>query len=52
MSPILDELHVKHACQIYLKAKRELAITREEIPQLRHLSERLKFMSCSSSLEE
>jgi phenylalanine-4-hydroxylase len=42
VSPILDELHVKHACQIYLKAKRELAITREEIPQLRHLSERLK----------
>jgi phenylalanine-4-hydroxylase len=42
VSPKLDELHVQHASQIYLKAKRELAITREEIPQLRHLSERLK----------
>jgi phenylalanine-4-hydroxylase len=42
VSPNLDELHVKHACQIYLKAKRELAITREEIPQLRHLSDRLR----------
>ena len=40
VSPKLDELHVKHACQIYLKAKRELAITHDEIPQLRHLSER------------
>src|SRR5881394_3772744 len=26
VSPKLDELHLKHACQIYLKAKRELAI--------------------------
>ncbi len=42
VSPKLDELHQKHACQIYLKAKRELAITREEIPQLRHLSERVR----------
>jgi phenylalanine-4-hydroxylase len=42
VSPKLDELHVRHACQIYLQAKRELAITREEIPQLRHLSERLE----------
>src|SRR6202044_1972512 len=42
VSPKLDELHVKHASQIYLKAKRELAITREEIPQLRRLSERLQ----------
>src|SRR5712671_1895404 len=41
VSPKLDELHVKHASQIYLQAKRELAITREEIPQLRHLSERV-----------
>src|SRR6516162_2169812 len=40
VSPKLDELHVQHASQIYLKAKRELAITREEIPQLRTLSER------------
>jgi phenylalanine-4-hydroxylase len=42
VSPKLDELHQKHASQIYLKAKRELAITREEIPQLRHLSERVR----------
>ena len=41
VSPKLDELHVKHASQIYLQAKRELVITREAIPQLRHLSERL-----------
>jgi len=42
VSPKLDELHVRHASQIYLAAKRELAITREEIPQLRHLSDRLR----------
>jgi phenylalanine-4-hydroxylase len=41
VSPKLDELHRQHACQIYLNAKRELVITRDEIPQLRHLSERL-----------
>jgi phenylalanine-4-hydroxylase len=42
VSPKLDELHVKHASQAYLSAKRELAIKREEIPQLRHLSDRLR----------
>jgi phenylalanine-4-hydroxylase len=42
VSPMLDELHIKHASQIYLDAKRELAIGRDEIPQLRHLSERLR----------
>jgi len=42
VSPLLDELHLKHACQIYLAAKRDLAITRDEIPQLRHLSRRLE----------
>ena len=42
VSPKLDELHLKHASQLYLQAKRELAITRDEIPQLRHLSERLR----------
>lgn len=42
VTPKLDELHVKHASSIYLKAKRELAITREEIPQLRDLSDRLR----------
>src|SRR5437667_12542900 len=42
VSPKLDELHQKHASRIYLQGKRELAITREEIPQLRLLSERLQ----------
>jgi phenylalanine-4-hydroxylase len=42
VTPKLDELHVQHASQIYLAAKRELAITREEIPQLRRLSDRLR----------
>ncbi|MCI0684376.1 MAG: hypothetical protein L0Y71_19875 [Gemmataceae bacterium] len=42
VSPKLDELHIKHASQLYLQAKRELAITRDEIPQLRHLSDRLR----------
>ena len=42
VSPKLDELHVQYACGIYLNAKRELAITRDEIPQLRHLSDRVQ----------
>src|SRR5436190_5960135 len=42
VSPKLDELHIQHASQLYLQAKRELAITREEIPQLRLLSERVQ----------
>jgi phenylalanine-4-hydroxylase len=42
VSPKLDELHQKFACAMYLEAKRALNITREEIPQLRHLSERLQ----------
>src|SRR5438874_7252798 len=41
VSPKLDELHVQHASAIYLDAKRELAITTDEIPQLRLLSDRL-----------
>jgi phenylalanine-4-hydroxylase len=41
VSPKLDELHQKYACKMYLEAKRELAITRAEIPQLRLLSDRL-----------
>lgn len=41
VSPKLDELHICYASQIYLEAKRRLAITRAEIPQPRHLSERL-----------
>ncbi len=42
VSPKLDELHVQYASQLYLQAKSELAITREEIPQLRHLSDQLR----------
>jgi phenylalanine-4-hydroxylase len=42
VSPKLDELHFQYACRIYLNAKRELAITRDEIPQLRHLSDRVR----------
>jgi phenylalanine-4-hydroxylase len=42
VSPKLDELHVKHACEVYLAAKRTLAIGWHEIPQLRHLSDRLR----------
>jgi phenylalanine-4-hydroxylase len=42
VSAKLDELHVKYASQIYLKAKRELAITTDDIPQMRHLSDRLR----------
>jgi phenylalanine-4-hydroxylase len=36
---MLDELHLKYASAIYLKAKRDLVITRDQIPQLRHLSD-------------
>src|SRR5688500_8147659 len=32
VSPKLEELHVMHAGQSYLQAKRELAITQTEIP--------------------
>lgn len=42
VSPKLDELHVRHASSIYLEAKRALGISGEEIPQLRHLSDRLR----------
>ena len=41
VSPKLDELHKKHASRIYLEAKSALGISQSEIPQLRHLSERL-----------
>src|SRR5215475_6383135 len=40
--PKLDELHERYATRLYLDAKRELAITRNEIPQLRLLSEQLE----------
>ena len=39
--PQLDELHIKHACSIYMKAKRELKISETEIPQLKHLSDKV-----------
>ena len=42
VGPKLDELHVKHASEIYLKAKRALAIGTETVPQMRHLSDRLE----------
>jgi phenylalanine-4-hydroxylase len=42
VSPKLDELHVKYASQVYLQAKRALAITWDQIPQLRHLSDCLR----------
>ena len=40
--PKLHILHDRHACAMYLAAKKELAITETEIPQLRTLSERLQ----------
>jgi phenylalanine-4-hydroxylase len=42
VSPKLNELHVRHACQIYLAAKRDLSINQQEIPQLRTLSDRVQ----------
>jgi phenylalanine-4-hydroxylase len=42
VSPKLDELHRKHACQIYLKAKDTLGISATEIPQLRVLGDRVQ----------
>jgi phenylalanine-4-hydroxylase len=42
VSPKLDELHCQHASRIYLQAKRALGISQTEIPQLRHLSQRLE----------
>jgi phenylalanine-4-hydroxylase len=42
VTPRLDELHVQHASDLYLRAKRELKISEHEIPQLRHLSAHLE----------
>ena len=42
VSTRLDELHQKHACAMYLRAKRDLAITTDVIPQMRDLSDRLR----------
>ncbi len=38
----LEELHEKHASPFYLKAKRDLGITNERIPQLTEMNRRLK----------
>ena len=45
VTPKLDELHVQYASDIYLRAKRELGISEDEIPQLRHLSDYLQHAS-------
>lgn len=45
VTPKLDELHVRHASQVYLEAKRALKISEDRIPQLRRLSERLEQVS-------
>ena len=42
VSPRLDELHRKHACALYNRAKDDLTITQTEIPQLRTISQRLE----------
>jgi phenylalanine-4-hydroxylase len=42
VSPKLNELHQSYASRIYLQAKRTLKISQAEIPQLRHLSDRLE----------
>ncbi|CAN5364320.1 hypothetical protein BH11PLA2_BH11PLA2_38660 [soil metagenome] len=42
VSPKLHELHLKHACSMFLQAKKDLAITETVIPQLRTISERLE----------
>jgi phenylalanine-4-hydroxylase len=42
VSPKLDALHRKHASAIYLKAKDELGISQDDIPQLRDLSKLLE----------
>ncbi len=45
VTPKLDELHARHASDVYLKAKRELKISEDRIPQLRALSEHLQKVS-------
>jgi phenylalanine-4-hydroxylase len=45
VSPQLDALHAAHASRIYLQAKRELGISEDDIPQLRHLSAHLERLS-------
>jgi len=38
----LHELHETHACDMYLKAKHDLAITQDAVPQMRTLSDTLR----------
>jgi phenylalanine-4-hydroxylase len=45
VSPKLDALHRQHASAIYLRAKDDLGISADVIPQLRHLSAQLEQMS-------
>ena len=45
VSPKLDDLHRRHASGIYLRAKDDLGIASDRIPQLRHLSGQLERMS-------
>ena len=45
VSPQLDALHAAHASRIYLQAKKELGISEDDIPQLRHLSTHLERLS-------
>lgn len=42
VTPQLHDLHEKHACRMYLDAKRELAINETDVPQLRDISRRLE----------
>jgi phenylalanine-4-hydroxylase len=42
VTPKLDELHTRHASSLYLRAKRDLRISEDRIPQLFHLSEHLE----------
>ncbi len=42
LSGRLHELHKKHACEMYLKATNDLAITSDVIPQMRQLSDQLR----------
>ena len=45
VSPQLDALHRQYASAIYLKAKDDLGISADHIPQLRHLSAELEQVS-------
>jgi phenylalanine-4-hydroxylase len=42
VSAQLAPLHDRHACALYRKAKHDLAITSDEVPQMRLLSDRLR----------